>query len=370
MNVLVLGASGVMGRRAAAELARSEAVTSLSVAAREPTTAKRLIGVLGGPESRVTPRSFDLTDRTRLVEAMRDADVTVGCAGPFYALELDCVRAAIDAGTHYVSLCDDDAVTARVLALNDAARDADVTVISGCGASPGLTNLLVALAAEELDGVDEIGVSIAVSSADRSGPASALHFVATMAGDASEISDHAVERVRAATAPKLVYFPEPVGWVETFRCGHPEVTTFPRVYAGLSTLQCRMGLTERVAMDVLRAAVASGLLANEANRRAWTRLSDPARPLLESIPPRGAAWTGLRVDVRGTSDGRARTVTFGAADRLTNLATLPLCLAAIEVGNGVAHGVRSPEEALDLKSFLGKLVARGIRIARLEPERV
>ena len=370
MKILVLGAAGVMGRRAASELARREPVTSLTVAARTAGSARRLAEVLGGAAARTSASSFDITDRSRLVEAMRAADVTVGCAGPSYAVEVDCVRAAIDAGTHYVSLADDDSVTARVLALSDAARDAEVTVVSGCGASPGLTNLLVALAADELDDVEEIGISIAVSSADRSGPASALHFVDTMAGDGTEVSDHSVERIRAATGPRLVYFPEPVGWVETFRCGHPEVTTLPTLYPELRTLRCRMGLTERAAMDILRAAVASGLLATELNRRAWTRLSEPVRPLLESLPPRGPAWTGLRVDVRGSADGRMRTVTYGVADRLTNLATLPLCLAAVEIGGGVARGVRTPEQAFDPRSFLNKVIAHGIRVARLEPERV
>ena len=76
------------------------------------------------------------------------------------------------------------------------------------------------------------------------------------------------------------------------------------------------------------------------------------------------------MDVRGPADGRSRTVTFGVADRLANLACIPLCVAAVEVGRGVAHGVRSPEQVFDTNAFLDAVIARGIRIARLEPERV
>lgn len=370
MRVLVLGAAGVMGRRVASELARDPNVDSLVVSARRDEAAQELGKILGGSSGKVSAITLEITEAPALIRAARDADVVVSCAGPFYLYEIDCVRAAIDAGTHYVSLCDDHVVTDRVLALNASARDAGVTVVSGCGFSPGITNLLASMATEELDSVEEIAVSIAGSSADPSGPATALHFVAMMAADAPEISDHAADLAAAGTSPKLVYFPEPVGWVETFRCGHPEVVTLPKVHSDLRALRFRIGLTERAAMDVARASLAAGLLATERNRRAWVRFSKPLRPFLESLPPRGAPWTGARVDVRGMLRGRSHTVSLAVVDRLANLATIPLAKAATEIVKTKGLGVKSPEEAFEPRAFLKALVGRGIRIARLEAERV
>lgn len=369
MKALVLGATGAVGRRVSAELAQSPEMAELVLSARDESAADRLAAVLG--RERVTAARLDVTDTSGFLDAAREVDVVVGCAGPFYLFETDAVRTAIDAGTHYVSLCDDHVVVDRVLALGSAARDAGVTIVSGIGMSPGLTNLLVALAASELDVVEEIDIAVAASSADTPGPATTLHFLAQMATPAPAISDHAPEEVPAGTVPKLVYFPEPVGWVETFRSGHPEVGTLPGTYPELRSLRFRIGLTERAAMDVVRASAVARLLATEKQRRLWLRLADPLRPALEAVPPRGAPWTAARVDVRGHSGSTPATVSLAVVDHLANLAAVPLAYAALEVGAGhLPPGVLSPEVAFDTKDFLKKVGERGIRIARLDPVRV
>lgn len=370
MKALVLGATGVMGRRVSAELARSTEIERLTLSARAGAGAERLTAMLGGGDGKITPLTLDVSNQEDLVGAMRDVDVVVGCAGPFYSTEIDCVRAAIDAGTHYISLCDDQEPAETVMAMDGAAKDAGVTIISGCGLSPGITNLLVALGAEDFDEIDEIELSLAASSADHSGPATALHFLATISREATLVSDHAVDHVPAASAPKLVYFPEPVGWVETFRCGHPEIVTLAAARKDVRALRYRMGLTERAAMDVMRASIAAGLLKTERRRQRWLQMSDPLRPILEAMPPRGAPWTGVRVDVRGARDGRSTTISLGATDRLTNLGTIPIAHGALEIAKGGGRGVRTPDQVFEPRKFLRGLVARGLRIARLEPQHV
>lgn len=369
MRVLLAGATGAIGRRVAGELARERRIEHLVLTARRKEAADRLASMLGG--DRIVGEGLDLTDRRHMVQLARGVDVVVCAAGPHYSFELDAVRSAIDGGAHYVSLCDDHSVTERVGALNDAARDAGVTVISGCGISPGLTNLLVAFAAREVEDVEEIDVALAASSADTPGAGTRMHFFAQMAEPAPAISDHAREQVRAGTSPRLVYFPDPVGWVETFRSGHPEITTLPAVYPKLRSLRYRVGLTERAAMDVVRASAAAGLLASEKQRNLMLRMAEPLQPLLELLPPRGAPWTAARVDVRGRSQDRSSTVSVSVVDHLSNLATVPLVHAALEVGQGgVPTGVVVPEKAFDAGSFLTAMTERGIRIARLDGTRV
>ena len=358
-----------MGRRVTAELAQAEEVTELVVTARETSTVERLASIFGSHKVRAD--RLDVTDTRRFVSLARDVDVVVSAAGPYYLYEIDAVRAAIDAGTHYVSLCDDHVVTDRVLALHGAARDAGVTVISGCGLAPGLTNLLVALGAAEVEQVEEIAISVAASSADSPGRATTLHLLAQMAAPATAIADHVTEEGRAGTAPKLVYFPDPVGWVETFRSGHPEVATMPALYPDLRSLSFRIGLTERAAMDVIRASAAARLLTSEKQRRLWLRLAEPLRPAIEAVPPKGAAWTSARVDVRGRTGGRPAAVSLAVVDHLTNLAAVPLAHGALQIGNGrCAAGVHVPERAFDAAPFLASVSRRGIRLARLDPAAV
>ncbi|MDQ3982384.1 MAG: saccharopine dehydrogenase NADP-binding domain-containing protein [Actinomycetota bacterium] len=372
MRMLVLGATGSIGRRVSAELARHPDVDRVVLSARGAEDLERFAGLFGGKDRRVLPHRLDVTDDDALRAAMRDADVVVSCAGPSYLLEIDCVRAAIDSRVHYVSLCDDHVVTDRVMALDDDARDAGITVISGCGLSPGLTNHLVSRARRELDENDEIEISVAASSVDAGGEAAAIHFLFELSQDAPVLADGRRTALRAGSAPKLVYFPEPVGWVETFRCGHPEVITLAETSPGLRACEFRVGLTEKPIMDIARASAALGLGGTERTRRMSYRFAEPLRPLIEKIPPRGASWTAARVDVRGKKDGRPTTESLAVVDRLANLAAAPLVLAALALARGEVHerGVRTPEAAFDAGDFLAALAQRGLRVARLEPQLV
>jgi hypothetical protein len=131
-----------------------------------------------------------------------------------------------------------------------------------------------------------------------------------------------------------------------------------------------MGLTERAVMDTLRASLATGLLTTDRKRRAWLRMSEPMRPFVEALPPRGAAWTAARVDVRGSKDGRTLTISYGVVDHLANLGSIPLARAAVELAGRKGGGVLAPEQVFEPKPFLNALVQRGIRLARLEPHLV
>jgi saccharopine dehydrogenase-like NADP-dependent oxidoreductase len=368
VKVLLIGATGVVGRRVAAELVRSKEIETLFVAARTMNAVGRLAGAIGGTAGKVRPLVLDATDDESLVPAFKEMDVVASCAGPTYLTEESSVSAALAASVPYVSTCDDHPATEAVMGL-EGLEKSTVPVMSGCAMSPGISSMLVARAASELDEVRGIEVAVAASSADPSGPAFALHLLAAFSGDAPLVSESELVTERASTDPMRIYFPEPVGWTETFWCGHPEVLTMRRSYPGTRQISFRQGLTEKAAMDTVRASVATGLVGSERRRKAWLRLSAPVRPLIERIPPLGAPWTAVRVDVTGNRSKSPAHVTFGVVDHLSNLAAIPLAHATVELGAGRAAGtgLRAPEEALEVTPFLQKLSRRGIRIARLEP---
>jgi saccharopine dehydrogenase-like NADP-dependent oxidoreductase len=372
VKVLVLGASGSVGRYVAAEVARDPKVQSILVASRRARTAERTARLLGGPSDRVRPVTVDVTDGTAALEAFAAADVVVSAAGPAYMTEVPTIALAAKAGTPYVSLADDHAVTTEILASNAEVAASGTTVISGCGLAPGLSDLFVALGASALETVEEIDIAIARSSAESDGDATAMHFLYELTHPAPVISQHRRSEERAGTSPRLVYFPEPVGWIETFRCGHPEIETLPRRFSDLQSLQFRVGLTEKAAMDVARAAATTGIVRSETARKAFVKASNPLRPVIERMPPRGPAWTALRVDVRGRNGGRQDTLSYGAVDHLRNFASVPIGLLAPRLASGDidAPGIRALDEVVRPKDFLADMGKRGVRVARLEPVRV
>jgi lysine 6-dehydrogenase len=370
MRALLLGATGTVGRRVAGELARSDEVEGLTISGRDGGEAGRLAALLGGGSSTVQASAFDVTDARALQSTARRHDVIVSCAGPTHDLEPDTVRVAVETGTPYVSLCNDHAAALEALAFDSRARAAEVTVVTGCGMSPGLTNLLTAMGVAELEELEEVDIALALSLADSYGKATMIDVLYSFEGEAPYVSDSRPVTGRAGEWPKLVYFPEPVGWVETFICAHPEAATLHDRHPEMRSFLYRAGYTERAAMDAVRGSVALRIAKSAATRLLWQRLLHAFRPVVAVLPPRGARWTAVRVDVRGRTEGRAVTISFGIVDRLVNLAALPLARAALEVGTRriVLPGVHSPDDVFEPAPFLGALVRRGLRMARLAPE--
>ena len=368
VRVFLLGATGSVGRRTAAELLRQPEVEELVVAGRNRPVAEGLATALGGGSDRVRAQGVTL-EADDLALQLTGCDVVVSCAGPFYETEVAAARAAIDAGVSYVSLCDEALPYEEVQSLEESIVSSGITIVSGCGLSPGITNMLIAHAASELDEVESVDIALGRSSSESTGPAAARHFLFELASDAFVIEDRQRRSKKAGTGPKLVYFPEPVGWVETFRVGHPEVLSLPGVYPSLESLEFRIGLAERITMDTARAFAATPLVDSERARRAFVSTTRPLRPFIDRLPPTGPPWTAARVDVRGSAQGSHATISLGVADRLVNFASIPLTLAALRLGSGDHRGpgLKTPEEAFGVGSFLHDLSRRGIGIARLEP---
>lgn len=362
MKILLLGATGHIGRRCASELLRHPAVKHLTLAGRDGARLEGMAERLRG-RAEVGIATFDITG-VELAEWASAHDRVVSCAGPGYQIEAACVDAAVAAGVHYLSLNDDLAAVQDVWQRHEAALRANVTVLSGCGASPGLTDLLVALAADQLDQIEEVEISFAASSADGGGTATDLHFMAMLDRAArNDPEDHAA----GARSPHPVYFPDPVGWIETFPCGHPEQLSVTRSHPELTAFRFRIGLAEKAVMDVVRAGIAARLTGSELRRKLWLRTAAPVRPLLEKLSPKAAPWTALRVDARGRRAGRNKTISYGVVDHLVNLASVAIAQAAVDLPHEGPFGVVSAEQVFEPRSFLRKVASRGLTFARLEP---
>lgn len=363
MRVLLLGATGEMGGRTAPELLRRAEIQHLTMAGRNRERLGELTERLQG-RATVAGAELDIGSRHDLVDRMAAHDVVVSCAGPGYQLEEACVDAALESGRSYISLNDDAEAAAAAAQRSQDATTRGVSIVSGCGAAPGLSNLLAAHASRELDEVDEIEIAVAASSRDQSGPAAELHFV-SMLDRVARATETAASR-----SPHPVYFPEPVGWIETFGCSHPEERAFGEITADNTPVRFRIGLAEKAVMDVVRASVATGITGRESTRRSWLKMTRPLRPLLERLVPRPGGWSAIRVDVHGRSGDRTRTVSYGVVDHLVNLASISIAEGAARLLQGVRAGVATPEQIFDAKSFLNAVAERGVRFARLEPHRL
>lgn len=159
MKILVLGGAGDMGRYAVTILLKSPKIESITIADNNIKLADVFVDLiqekLNQPEKLKTVK-IDVTDLKKLSVLMSEHDIILNLVGPFYKFGVPILNEAIKAGKPFLDICDDWKPTLDSLKLNEKAKEAGITAIIGIGASPGITNLMAVLAAQELDEVEEI----------------------------------------------------------------------------------------------------------------------------------------------------------------------------------------------------------------------
>jgi saccharopine dehydrogenase-like NADP-dependent oxidoreductase len=159
---IALGGCGQQGSVAVSTLIQAEDVTKVIVADINLAAAEAFKAETGSDKIEV--RQLDVLDETALITTMREVDVVASFVGPFFRFAEPVVKAAIASGVNFVDICDDVAPTVNLLDNSqEAATDAGVSILLGMGASPGVTNLLVRRAANQLDDVEEVKIYWAVS---------------------------------------------------------------------------------------------------------------------------------------------------------------------------------------------------------------
>ena len=131
MKVIVLGGAGDMGSEAIRDLIRNPEIKQLTIGDLDTGKAEKL--ALSLDDRRIAVKRVDATSPEDLVGAMKGHDVAAGALGPFYLFEKPIVRAAIDAGVDYVSICDDHDAAEAVLALDEEAAEKGRRILTGLG---------------------------------------------------------------------------------------------------------------------------------------------------------------------------------------------------------------------------------------------
>jgi lysine 6-dehydrogenase len=369
MKIIVLGGAGDMGERAVRDLAADPGVRRLTIADANLDAAQRLAGAVG--RGAVEAVRVDADDHPALVNALRGHDAAAGAIGPFYLYEERLARAAIDAGVPYVSICDDYDAAEAVLALDADAKRAGVPIVTGLGWTPGLSNVLARCGADRLEEVEAIEVAWASSASDSDGFAVILHTIHIFTGKVPSYRDGRRVEVEAGSGRQRVRFPAPVGEVEVFHLGHPEPVTMPRSIAGVRNVTLKGGLSERHLNSLARGLARLHLTDTPTKKRRLGRAIKAAMPVLDRLGRPPEPCSAIRVDVRGTSDGEASTISYGAAGHMAMLTGVPLAigarmLAAREIST---PGVGPPEALVPPGPFLAALAERGVEVVEMARDR-
>lgn len=379
MKVLALGGSGAMGRVAVRTAAALPGVREIVVADRDLAAAQSTARALSGFGAELRATWVDVTERAALCGALADADVVLNTVGPYYRFGLTVLRAAIETGTHYLDICDDWEPTMRMLEYDAEARAAGVCAIIGIGASPGVSNLLAARAARELDTVEDVYTAWPVDVPGAGNPdnagltdssglptAAAVHWMQQVSGTVAVVRcGQLVQEPPLRPVPLSL----PGGRAGTaYTVGHPEPVTLHRTLRPSGRAANLMVVTPGTAafLDVLRTDIDSGALTNEsaAAEVAAPTLRRGLRSMARSWRFAGPGNLPLFFAVaNGSKDGAPRSVLahFGSAGSLLDdmaVATgIPLALGLSQLIDGVAvrPGVHPPDAILDIDRFFADL---------------
>jgi lysine 6-dehydrogenase len=372
MRAVVLGACGAVGREVAAGLGRSPTFERVVLA---DLDARRLREVARGLEGDVETRRVDASEGSALRAALRGGDLLVNCTT--YHLGVQILRAAIAEGIDYLDL-GGLYNTPRQLDLGDRARRRGIRAVIGCGATPGLSNVLARRGVDRLDVAREIHISFASHRDLVASPGLLDTLLDEFRPGVARYTwrNRRLHEVRPFDGARRVRFPAPLGDQEVYYVPHSETYTLPRSFGdGLREVAVR-GTWRPAHMRTLRALSELGLTSDRPIRvggRAVKPL-DVLRTLLLADPPTdpGEPWAFfLHVEVVGERRARAASVVSRASHpaswgtHATARMTAVPAIAGAELlarGEVAAPGVLPPEAAFRPERFLALVRDGGVRI--------
>ena len=372
MRALIIGGVGGMGQGVARDLVKQDKVTEIVLADLYPDP-ERLSKKLRESDKTLLVK-MDVNDHEGMVQAFNNTDVVINTAGPFYKTAVPVARAAVAAKKNYIDICDDYEGTQILFEsdIDQLAKDAGITVLTGMGSDPGTNNVLVKWYADRLDAVDEIYLYWVVSIAELAGAAwdHSLHMTL---GKIPQYIDGELVHVEGGTDVVAEQFLAPLGVCHVRYVGHPQPLTLPRYIRGVRNVIIKGALIPLWVDELIAEQKATGLLSTEPLDLKGVQVTpyDLTLKLWEKIPDgrdNGPQSSGLKVIVKGRRGDKKITYTADMVGRMAPGTGLPAAIAALMMDDGhvTVKGVVAPEGCIDPDIFLKIFLGRGAKIHQSE----
>ncbi|KAB2336711.1 L-lysine dehydrogenase [Cytobacillus depressus] len=148
MRAVVLG-TGMIGTTVVSELAKFPNIKSVTAVDGIEASIEKCLEIAANPK--VIGQVASLKNEDDIAKVLKDADVAVACLP--HSLSLPAIKAAISVKCHLIDLV--GSKFEEKMELDEAAKEAGIIIMPGCGVAPGITNFLAAQGIELLDEADE-----------------------------------------------------------------------------------------------------------------------------------------------------------------------------------------------------------------------
>lgn len=389
MKVVVLGGCGAMGSETSRDLAMTSDFDEITIADLNVARAQELADELNASSRRPRVRAVavDASNEDGLLALIQGHDVVANTMT--YHFGLQATRAAIRARVPYADLGGLHN-TPKQLAMNDEANAAGVPIVLGCGATPGVTNVLARRGADDLDSVDAIHVAFASHRSIAPSPGLLDTVIDEFSPEAARFyyEDGALVEVRPFDGARMIRFEQPVGEQEVYFVPHSETHTLSRfIGKGLHRVDVR-GAWRPEIMRALRMFLDFRLITSDVVKVNGTtvRAKEFLRAHLLQEASAGhdrdeGDWAFLLyVEVVGKRSGRTARRLYRTShpdmhawgrQATAKMTGIPTSIGVQLLAHGAvsATGVLAPEAAFQPSQFIAELARRGIYVEeRIEEE--
>lgn len=374
MKVVLLGGAGAMCTPATRDVVQQGKFDSVVIADIDEEKANSLISELGLNES--VFEQVDASDESQLVSVLEGADVAINGLPSDFAENV--FNAAARAKAH---VCDLGSNVEKMFALNEKAEQAGITYVVGCGATPGITNVMAKHGADHMDTVDTVEISFAAVRSFALSPA-LLHTILWEFDP--DVKDRAYYEngnfypVPPFSGEKTVSFPYPIGDRKVYFVPHGETRTIPKNIPDLSAVYVRGTFTPKD-MRLLESLIEYGFYEDrELDVEGSTcspreAISDILLQMPQATEKEQLWGYGLNVEVVGKKRGSEVKRTYwtthpsmkewGIPWAYSNNVGLPLSVGAHLLTQGnQKRGVNAPEGIFEPQNFFEELGRRGINV--------
>jgi saccharopine dehydrogenase-like NADP-dependent oxidoreductase len=366
MQVVVFGGAGVVGSYAVQCLTKMDLFSHIIIADSDETRAKNIAKT----SEKIDFIQINATDDKSLLKSLEHADVAINCVGPFYKFAPRILKAVITKGINYVDVCDDYDITEKLLDdYHKMAQNAGSTCIIGLGASPGLTNMIVAFGAKQLTAVHDVKVFVARGIEEEAGSAIPYHMMHCWLGKIPIYKNGRFERAQGLVdGEEYATFPDPYGQVPVYYFGHPETVTIPRYIKGVQNVCCKGTFFPKEFREALIHLETLGLLSDTpitVQGNSITPLDFTAAYIdvvrkktierVKRIPSGGT----VMVQVIGDVDGESKTFRYAGISHMREGTGTPVAIGAKMLAEGEikSPGVFAPEGCIPPEDFVMNFLA-------------
>jgi lysine 6-dehydrogenase len=354
VSVAVLGAGGTIAPAIVRDLAASDEVESLLLLDLDRERAVAVAEAHGG--AKASARDVDASEAAALADALGEVNVLINSAS--YRINLDAMRACVEAGCHYLDLGGLYWMTQKQLELSADFERAGLLALLGIGSSPGKTNLMALRGMREFDGEEVQRIEVVAGGRDLGSPDDGRlrppYALQTLIDELTlspvVLRDGRPVEIDPLTDGESEDFGEPIGSADTIYTLHSELATFGESF-GCREASFRLSLAPAL-LERLEA------LARASDEDRAQAARDAARPSGETVSVHMVRLTG--------ADGRVvvvRAITrpwSGLGGSIVSTAT-PAAAAVrlLARGSVTAVGALPPERCLDADEMFAELEERG-----------